>query len=517
MEPNEWICQLLDFIRTDKNDSVTQKTIEYANNLSDTIKPGKATALTEEEISLLEKIRNIGDIKYVLLWFSVLVEITGSERLFRDLSEYALSQRSKFSYETQFFLHSHIDAIAFRNVFNNSEDTELQWHKWLYEIVSYYRKKLSEYLMPVKAPDRNHNLVFVISNQILEQTHSVTAVSLKWCKFLIDHGRDVLLINTAEALTQVGEIPFLYYPGNYDPSYSEMSLYEYEGIKIPFFQCPNTMPDINVLSALLEIISEEKPGLIISLGDIIFSSLADNIVPVYSIGLSAGLTINFTTYKSMYRELTNTEKKLLEQAGYNAKSLIRTNFTFDLPTQKTVFSRHDLRIPQSTFLLTVVGNRLSTELSDEFLSVLNAVLAQTDSFVLFVGDFNFYSIQESYESFNKKTAWIKYAEDLNAVMELCDLYVNPIRYGGGTSALFAMIHGIPVVTTDLGDVALNAGKEFCVHDPEEMKNRVIMYINDPDYYSKMSELARQRAKFLTDSDNIMMEQIKEIEHREGYI
>ena len=99
-------------------------------------------------------------------------------------------------------------------------------------------------------------------------------------------------------------------------------------------------------------------------------------------------------------------------------------------------------------------------------------------------------------------------------MDVCDLFVNPMRSGGGTSSVFALHKGKPVVTIDFGDVALNAGKEFCVCDYSEMKARIELYMDDPIFYSQMKSQALQRAKEITDTENIITKQIKEIEKRE---
>lgn len=49
---------------------------------------------------------------------------------------------------------------------------------------------------------------------------------------------------------------------------------------------------------------------------------------------------------------------------------------------------------------------------------------------------------------------------------------EPIRLGGGTSAAESMSEGVPVLTTDLGDVALEVEDAYKVKDYEEMKQRI---------------------------------------------
>lgn len=98
-------------------------------------------------------------------------------------------------------------------------------------------------------------------------------------------------------------------------------------------------------------------------------------------------------------------------------------------------------------------------------------------------------------------------------MEVCDLYVNPHRNGGGTSGVWALIQGKPVVTTPYGDVAANVGEEFWTESYETMSVLIQRYKNDADFYRMMSEKAKARAQILTDAENEFVHVIEEFEKR----
>ena len=63
--------------------------------------------------------------------------------------------------------------------------------------------------------------------------------------------------------------------------------------------------------------------------------------------------------------------------------------------------------------------------------------------------------------------------DLSTIYKVCDLYINPLRRGGGTSAVEAMYNKLPVVSINYGDVALNTGDEFCVSSYVEMEQTIL--------------------------------------------
>ncbi len=511
---NQWLFQLLEFVDDDKENGVTSKTLDYANNLIHQLDDLHSVKMYQKDIDILISLMNISNTDYVLFWLSVLAYYTKCESFFVYLAQYAFAYRKNYNIETQFYIYSQICAMTFLKNYSLENHFDLKYDDWLFEIVSYYREELKDYLYPIENHQRNNNLVFFISNQVLGSNHSPTIFALEWCKFLIEHGKNVMLINTAELLSQRGSIPFSATKANYVDSYSEVSYIDYEGIRVAFFQCPQTMPDINIIQILLNIVRDEKPGYILSIGDIIFSDLADKIIPVYSIGLSANLPRRYTKYLSLYRDLTDLEKCWMEKSAYKADSLINTCFAVNIPIQSTHLSREEIGIPIDSFCLAIVGNRLDYDLDEDFLNVLSDVLVNRNIFICFIGDFNYEKIRCKNPVFEKKTTRIPFVKDLLSILELSDLYVNPKRLGGGTSAVYAMSLGKPVVSLDYGDVYLNCGKAFCVDSFKAMMDSIIKYYTDSTYYESMSVLAKQRVEKVANVNSIMMMQIDEIEHRE---
>lgn len=212
--------------------------------------------------------------------------------------------------------------------------------------------------------------------------------------------------------------------------------------------------------------------------------------------------------------MTDSDVRWMKQAGFAEQSLIRTVFSFKLPDLSGDYTRKDFDIPDDSFCLALVGNRLDEELNDEFFTFLQDVMQSDKCFVCFVGGFDYETALRRCPVLNHRSTWIPYTKDLLAVMNLIDLYVNPKRMGGGTSALYAMSQGKPVITVEYGDVALNAGSEFCVKDYSEMIGIINRYVGDRSYYDKMSVIAQKRVAELTNTEDNMLRQIKEIEIRE---
>jgi glycosyltransferase involved in cell wall biosynthesis len=79
-----------------------------------------------------------------------------------------------------------------------------------------------------------------------------------------------------------------------------------------------------------------------------------------------------------------------------------------------------------------------------------------------------------------------FQNDMLAVLDCCDLYINPKRKGGGTSAFEAMYKGMPLVTLPVGDVGLAAGADFQAADYDEMIRQISEYKADREYYEVQS-------------------------------
>ena len=65
--------------------------------------------------------------------------------------------------------------------------------------------------------------------------------------------------------------------------------------------------------------------------------------------------------------------------------------------------------------------------------------------------------------------------------------------------------GLPGVTINFGDVAAAADPDFCVENYKEMVLQIKRYIEDKEYYIKMSKKAKERVEQLTNSKAAMEE------------
>ena len=238
-------------------------------------------------------------------------------------------------------------------------------------------------------------------------------------------------------------------------------------------------------------------------------------IPVLTVGLCPS-DLEFTTckYQTLGRKITEKDRRILDTIGYTEQNVIESIFTSSLKPQTETIGREGMHIGKDVFALVTVGARLNDEITDDFLKVLELVVSADINWVV-IGEFS--QLEErlrNYPNLKKFTINIGYCDDILSRIENCDLYVNPTRKGGGTSCVEAMYKGLPVVSVNYGDVAVNAGDEFCVSDYEEMKKQIMKYYTDKEYYSKMSTKAKERVKILLDTESEFERIIREVELRE---
>lgn len=119
---------------------------------------------------------------------------------------------------------------------------------------------------------------------------------------------------------------------------------------------------------------------------------------------------------------------LLHNLGFSEKHVIESIFTSSLKPQTEHINRNILGISEEVFLIVVVGARLYDEVTDEFLEMLEGI-GREDIFVGFIGEFrNYEKCIEKFPILKNQSANLGFCDDILSRLELCDLYVNPIKW-----------------------------------------------------------------------------------------
>lgn len=266
---------------------------------------------------------------------------------------------------------------------------------------------------------------------------------------------------------------------------------------------------------ILRKVADEKPYCIINVGGSdLCADLCGTIVPEITVStVFSDIAVTCGKFQMICSDLKEEDHELLSVLGEKEENIIKTLFTFTFKEQKNHYTRKMFDLSENSVVLLVSGWRLDSEIQEDFLQMLENLFTEKESFeAVFMGLFEKYEqMIENYPKLQKRTHYLAGQEDALAVTELCNIYVNPKRKGGGTSAAEALYKGLPVVTLPFGDVAAASGKDFWVKDYGDMKNRIRQYCEDAEYYEKMSKRARERAAELTDSRRHFCEAFQKME------
>lgn len=487
--------------------------IQYCNQLGGWMKERPYF----QRLSILQSFEELFTQKYQKVFFysvslSVLAEAADTSRLL-DL----ISEDDKFTWQNQFFIYYQILSLGFtapslRNPKVNEKLT-LLYRK----IVQKAKKECALSLPCLKTGERNPNLAVMLISQFLTLNHGPTKTALDRCEVLMEKlGMKVILVNTAEMVPSTGMLPlFNRQCAGYIEALSQKNTYPYKEFTIPFLQCSSRMPDIAEMRDLIQAIYQLRPRFVLNIGgNSPTNDILDTFLPTITIStVPSGLTSLEGCLQVIGRQLTFSDLAVLEKFGKTKEHVIEGCFTWSLKPQTVQLTRKDLKLPTEAFLLAVVGARLTEELTKEFLEMLLKAADEHTLVVLIGHCYNFDTYQAQFPDFSSKVKYLGFQDDVLAVLECCDLYVNPARTGGGGSVVEAMFKGLPVVTLPGGDVGLGAGPAFHVRDYPEMEKTIRRYRKDKSFYKEMSKKAVERAETVMDSAGQFTEILKEAEKR----
>lgn len=477
-----------------------------------------------EGLSLAEKERivntiaaKLGEELYTNIFFAFWSWIVTEQNGYLVKQVKELINSNDINWQEKYYLADQINCDMFNNIHLRTPELE-QLVRELHHVAIYEGKQLVDVpasTREVKQRKKNTELVVIFTRQFLSMNHGPTKTALDRAYILQKYyGKKVFLINTAEMRGEIGELPN--YPmtvGSYVPQWSEVEEITYQDEKIAFFQCYMDMPNIEDTRALVQTIWKLNPAMCLNIGGgSLVAACVNEFLPTAIIAtVPSGIPFPECDIICIGHAPTPVEETALKNYGIKKENVIVGRFTSSFKPKQHTYVRKDFGLPEDAFLLVVVGLRLTEEISDEFVAMLEQVLSEKIQCVILGKMVNYEERAGKNEKFGKYVHNLGLQEDALAIYSLCDLYLNPIRLGGGTSAAESMSEGVPVLTTDLGDVALEVEDAYKVKDYEEMKRRIFELEADRKLWKKWSHAAKEKAEELTDSKKEFIKIVKEIE------
>ncbi|MGB0748655.1 MAG: hypothetical protein ACPGO3_07910 [Magnetospiraceae bacterium] len=152
------------------------------------------------------------------------------------------------------------------------------------------------------------------------------------------------------------------------------------------------------------------------------------------------------------------------------------------------------QLAPEAFWVGVVGHRLHSDVTDDFLAMLeNLMAANAALWVVFVGLFEGYQQRLApYPQLVARSLFLGRAPDLAAVFDRLQVFLNPRRPGGGISAGIALGLGVPVLALREGDVASVAGIDACFGNWADLSRYLVALSRDAGLLARAQQAAQDR-------------------------
>ncbi|AWU95113.1 glycosyltransferase [Azospirillum ramasamyi] len=243
------------------------------------------------------------------------------------------------------------------------------------------------------------------------------------------------------------------------------------------------------LNGFLSAVEDFDPDLVIAFGgSVIVADLLASARPLLCIPTTSGQTISLADIVLDYGG-----RAAPPGHGRLARSWRPFRLGMALRQDDGATTRAEFGAAEDDFLYVVVGNRLDAEVDATFLALLERVLdAVPHGEVLFAGTVDALPGRLAASRHAARLRCLGHVERIGAHLQLCNVFLNPRRTGGGGSAAHALASGLPILAFDGGDVASIAGPGFVVGDGDAYVERAVALAADPALLSRSRKDARSR-------------------------
>lgn len=350
----------------------------------------------------------------------------------------------------------------------------------------------------IRPEHRNKKRIVIVTEQLIGSLHAPTAVVLNFAYILKKMGYEIRIFICPGDL-QVPEDLWYEPVGMHSiPTFRNLPFrLSYREETLEGYQINMTQQAMKEYHMMLTIIHAWNPYFVLDLGTV--NPVVD-LTAKFTTLVAFEMSIDCPVSEGAIFVRTGRAEERLEKMYAQALEDGQKQFftTEKLPLlvngAQGKYKRADLGLAEGRFLTAIVGNRLNEDVSDEFQSLMRAMLRSLPEmdFVI-IGEAQKLKERFAEEASAHRIYFLGYQQELMEVYQLLDLYLNPDRAGGGFSGAMALLADLPVVTLPDCDVSCMTGDAFVVADYGQMLGTVQRYVKDPDFY-KQKQAAVQQSK-----------------------
>ncbi len=352
------------------------------------------------------------------------------------------------------------------------------------------RRELSVELAYIPYEERHHRRILVATDTLLSDRHAPTQMVLNLVRHLQGVlGYEVQLLVNVEKINydEVSSCwlhPFRpHYLSRYDGEFQR----EYQGCVIHGYQQIVNEEHFPQVREMLQEVEAWKPEMVWCIGGTsMIAELLGDITTMIAQACARGCAVSRAPMLlSGGDDGSSYIEEMKECIARNGQRIYTMLPCWEFPPPAGKHDKPSLGFEEDAFVIAIVGNRLDDEMDAEFIGVMREIARRE-------GRCRFMVIGSCHRDFSSsslagKVKNLGYQEDLTGVLEAADLFLNPVRAGGGGSAVRAVSVGVPVITLPGCDVAVNVGDAFVCDSLGEVPDLVERYCHDRAFYQSQVE------------------------------
>ncbi len=430
---------------------------------------------------------------------SLLYHCTGDTAHLRALESYFPEYKPDFieaagtlnSIASMLFLANPLEVGELEEIFTRQFRTSL-----------FYRQlEILEDLYQVACENKNrsfekNNTVVVLTPQFLGPPHAPSTDALRFSEKLIkDYGKTIVLISTSlvsEAADGALAPAFL---SNRNEEIMQKSILSWNGCNIPFLACGNGVFSEIALIQCMKAIDALSPEMILCVGEpgVLAEPFHERSFGfIYPLG--HGLPLAKHNYFQLYADPSVEQRIAMEREGIEDKYLFTHQYDLELKPPSNSLTRAQFSIPEDSFVFSIVGMRLHVDVDTAFLNMLEKIAEDSNAHFLFAGYFDSYEERLApHAALHGRSSWIGFQNDIMAVHNISDVFVNPARSGGGTGVVYALQAELPVLSLSVGDGGLVTKSFPEIRDYEHMAEIALKLLRSQVLLQQYQKISREEA------------------------
>lgn len=347
-----------------------------------------------------------------------------------------------------------------------------------------------------KKYDKNAKKIAFMVDNLQKNNYSVTKFAFDIVNNIKKYNPEYeIVIFVEDNFNFIDEERLLIYSFSAGGASSEMySKYHYEyfeGTDIRFLYSMPTAPKEVRVKDMIYAIFDFNPEVIMttSLCSYSINMLYDYYPTMYLSMVSLNAVNAFDI--ELYPHIEHVKKHLSMQGRELEENMYSFEYGADfVKSSNNIYNKEMFGMKDDEYIMISVGVRLRTELSEKFIDLVVRFLNKNRNAKWYlIGEIEFPIIEKNYSNLiNKQIFMNQFEENLGAFYKLCDVYLNPLRDGGGFSMVEAIVNDIPVVTHVESSAGVHyVGKTECAKNDKE-------YFEEIEKIMKFKEYGKEKVK-----------------------